>query len=284
MTADRRTVFVVFRVLLGSYLSLYFARLVPYGKELFSSDGVLPTASANPTHPYFPGFLSVWDSPEVVTTALLLLTVLALAFSVGLARQPIALLLWYGWVSLCHRSNLVHNPSLPYVSWLLLASAAIPSGEGLLLPGTRLHASTARPGWRLPPTIAFGGWLTLGVGYFASGADKLLNSRSWRNGDALSFILEGPLVRDGWLGPPLAGLPEPVFAALGWLVLAAELGFGPLSVWSATRRWVWISMTLVHLGILLTLDFTELTVGMLIAHAFVFDPEWLSGVGPSRTT
>ena len=37
--------YAVFRVLLGSYLTVHFAHLLPWGVELFSSEGMLATMS-----------------------------------------------------------------------------------------------------------------------------------------------------------------------------------------------------------------------------------------------
>jgi hypothetical protein len=266
--------FAVFRTLLGVYLTLFFARLVPYGPELFSSHGMLPRAADNPTHGYFPNLLAVWDSPANVRLFLALLAILASVFALGVARRWVALPLWYGWVCLCHRNNLIHNPALPYVAWLLLACMLIPAGEGLLFPGTRQHARTQVAGWRCPRVLALGAWLILGLGYSLSGLDKLIHSPSWRNGDALALILECPLARSDPARLLLA-LPRPALTVATWLVLGIEIGFGPLALWRRTRPVIWTAMVLVQSGILLVLDFAELTSAMLLAHLFVLDPAWL---------
>lgn len=42
----------------------------------------------------------------------------------------------------------------------------------------------------------------------------------------------------------------------------------------------------MHLGILALVDFADLTLGMLVAHAFTFDPAWVRtrvrGAAPAR--
>jgi predicted DCC family thiol-disulfide oxidoreductase YuxK len=60
-----------------------------------------------------------------------------------------------------------------------------------------------------------------------------------------------------------------------WGVLAAELLFAPLALWKKSRPWIWLTMIVLHLGIVLMVDFADLSVGMLMIHLFTFDPAWL---------
>ncbi len=38
---------------------------------------------------------------------------------------------------------------------------------------------------------------------------------------------------------------------------------------------MWYSLVGINLGILFAINFTDLTVGMLMVHFFTFDPAWL---------
>jgi hypothetical protein len=102
-----------------------------------------------------------------------------------------------------------------------------------------------------------------------------MNSPSWRNGEALSLILQTPFARTHFLNLGIVAFPPVLLKCLSWFVVAAELLFGPLVLWKQTRAIAWLTMTGIHVGILVTIDFPDLTLGMLIAHGFVFHPGWL---------
>ena len=87
--------FALFRIALGLYLALHFAHLVPYGAELFSREGIFPDPGLNFTFGILPNPLEHWDSPALVIGMLVVLTVLSLLFAAGIARRPVAIVLWY---------------------------------------------------------------------------------------------------------------------------------------------------------------------------------------------
>ena len=60
-----------------------------------------------------------------------------------------------------------------------------------------------------------------------------------------------------------------------WAVLFIEMAFLPLALFKPTRKWIWLAMIVMHLGILLIVDFADLTLGMLMIHWFTFDSNWL---------
>lgn len=256
--------FATFRVALGGYLVFHFVSLVPYAGELFSERGMLPDAAQLPSAPFFPNPLASASS-AFATGFVIALALLSLALLAGVHRRWVAIPLWFGWACLFNRNPFIANPSIPYVGFLLLACAIIPN-ESLLRP----PLPPADRNWSIPRPLYLGAWLLLGIGYTLSGLHKL-GSPSWRDGTALRHVLELPLARDTWLRTALLSLPEWAFAGMTWSALAAEITALPLFLFRATRRYAWAGLIGMQLGILCLLDFADLTAGMLLFHAFLFE-------------
>ena len=66
---------------------------------------------------------------------------------------------------------------------------------------------------------------------------------------------------------------------LTWVVLALELLFLPLSFHRVGRLVGWATMCSLHIGIVLLIDFADLSAGMLMVHLFTFDRAWLRSRG-----
>lgn len=262
--------FALFRIGLGLYLAIHFIQLLPYGAELFSNRGMLPSARLNLT--FFPNPLAYWDSPGCIAAFLACLTIVSLGFAAGCHRHAAAVLLWFGWACLFNRNNLILNPSIPYIGLLLLLSALVPDGEGWG-PGT------ARADWRFPSSVYWTGWILLAAGYSYSGWMKLI-SPSWIDGSALSHILNNPLARPTTLRESLLHLPAIWLKLATWSSLVAELIFLPLSFCLTSRMIAWLALCILQIGVLCLVSFADLTVAMLLAHLFVFDPRWLSLFSP----
>jgi hypothetical protein len=261
--------FAIFRIALGGYLLVHFVSLVPYAEELFSRNGMLPDAALLPSARFFPNPLAN-AGPGFALGFLAALSLLSLALLAGVYRRWVAIPLWFGWACLFNRNPFIANPSIPYVGFLLLACAVIPN-EATLRPALPV----AERDWSIPRPLNSGAWLLLGLGYTLSGVHKL-GSPSWRDGTALRHVLELPLARDTWLRTVLLTLPEGAFAAMTWGALAAEITALPLFLSRVTRRFAWVGLIGMQLGILCLLDFADLTAGMLLFHAFVFEPGALS--------
>ena len=117
----------VFRILLGSYLLLHFGMLLPWGAELFSSDGMLPDASQSPLIAAFPNLLGVVDTPAFVAAFLASAVVASVLLLLGRFDRAAAVWLWYVGACLLGRNPLISNPALPCVGWLCLAHALLPT-------------------------------------------------------------------------------------------------------------------------------------------------------------
>jgi predicted DCC family thiol-disulfide oxidoreductase YuxK len=266
--------FTLFRILFGLYLAFHFVELTPYATELFSASGLLKDPTLNPTAGLFPNPLALDLPGWAVTGSVAMLAGCALLFAAGLKRNWMAVILWFGWSALFHRNNLISNPSIPYIGLLLLLSLLIPGGEPL-------NFGSRNASWAMPKWVFRAAWILLAAGYTFSGYTKLF-SPSWVDGTAMSYLLQNPLARPGLARDLMIALPDPLLKVLTWGTLAAELTFAPLAFWRTARPWLWLALVSMHLGIVLVVNFTDLTVGMLMIHAFTFDPEWLRAKGGLR--
>lgn len=271
--------FAAFRIIFGLYLLQHFLWLLPVGPEVFSNTGVLADPALNATHGLWPNPLATgWGgTPGMVTGFLVALAGLSLAFTLGWWRRTSALLLWFGWACLFNRNNLISNPSLPYVGFMLLGCVLVPAGESLSVGRPRRP-----PGdWYFPAWLFRGAWFLLAAGYTFSGMMKL-GSPSWLDGTAFRHLIDNPLARPGPVRDAFLALPPGALAALTWGILAAEILFLPLSLHRIGRLVAWTAMLVMHVGIMLMVDFADLSFGMVMIHLFVFDPAWLPAARDAR--
>lgn len=259
--------FVAFRIILGAYLFIHFVSLIGYAPEMFSREGLIPVGSMNPTSAIFPNILNVFDSPLFTQAFVSGLAVLSLLLISGWKRPWVALFLWYGWACLFNRNIFTGNPGLPFIGWVLLALALIPKGEPWAFK------EKDNPDWAFPKEIFFGAWFLLAAGYSISGLHKL-GAPSWVNGEALFHVLNNPLARDTFIREWLIAAPG-LLKLMTWGTLALEILFAPLALFAKIRPWPWLAMVGMHLGIMCTLDFADLTAGLLMIHFFTFDSRWL---------
>jgi hypothetical protein len=265
----------VFRALFGAYLCVHFLRLLPWSAEVFSNQGVLPAASASPVLYLFPNVLALCDTPAFVTGLLAAGAVLSVLFAVGCFDRAAALALWYVWACLFGRNPLISNPSIPFVGWMLLAHVFVPPAP------YGSWAARGRPdrgaGWHMPPSIFLAAWVVMSLGYTYSGYTKLI-SPSWVDGTALARVLDNPLARPGPVREALRTLPDSVLHLATWGALALELSFAPLALFRRTRPVAWGAMLLMHLGLIVLIDFAELSLGMVLLHLFTCDPAWFQSL------
>lgn len=261
----------VFRLLLGLYLLQHFLFLFPWGTELFSSQGALPSGTLSPLMHLFPNIFWLCDSPLFVSALLVLCVLLSLCLTFERWDGPAAFLLWYFWACLYGRNPLIGNPSMPFVGWLLLTHGVI--ATSLKYKSNQSADECADP-WMMPSEIYIAAWILLALGYSYSGYTKLV-SPSWIDGSALSRILSNPLARDNWLRIALLAAPPWALRCATWFALALELTFAPLALFRRARPWIWSAMVAMHLGLVLLVNFADLTAGMLLAHLFTFNPAWI---------
>lgn len=265
--------FAIFRIVFGIYLAWHFAALVPYAAELFSDTGLMGDRSLNPFAGGWPNPLFLPGSSRWVAGWLMVAAMAAGAFALGRLRRVMAVFLWFTWSCLHTANPLIANPSLGYVGMLLLLCAVVPPGEG------GFAGRPQDPEWRMPAMVCVTAWVLLAAGYAFSGVLKL-DSPSWVDGTALLHLLENPLARPGWVGQAMLAVPVWLMKWATWGVLALEVAFFPLACWSKSRPWAWGAMLAMHAGILLVVDFTDLSFGMMLAHWFTFQRSWLPAREP----
>jgi len=241
--------FEYFRIIFGIYLIYHFAELIPYASEVFGDDIPYDT-TLSPLHGFFPNIIGVVDA----TVFLWMLLLAAALYTLGIAYQVMAVFLWYGWACLFNRNILIANPGLPYVGWMLLLSAFVKEN-------------------RLPRDYHLLCWFMMASGYTVSGIHKLW-SPSWLDGTALYHVLNSPLARDNIIRDTLLMFPE-FLRLMTWFSLFLEISFLPLGLFIRTRFIYWITYVMFHLGIIVLINFTDLTLGVLMIHLITFEPWWL---------
>jgi hypothetical protein len=269
---DSGLLYSCFRATLGVYLTVHFIALIRWGAETFSSEGILAHGDASPLLRAFPNILAVVDSPTAVTALLASAALASMFFTIGLWDRPAAIWCWYSLACLFGRNPLTANPSLPYVGWMLLAHQFLPGrpegSRAARFAGGNLLA------WRMPQPVQQAAWIVMALSYSYGGWTKL-SSPSWIDGSAFAELLNNPLARPTALREMLLACPDWIHQSLTWSALALELLFAPLALSARMRPWVWLAMVGMHVGLLVLIDFADLTVGMLLMHAFTFDPSWL---------
>src|SRR5688572_29301069 len=152
----------LYRALMGTFLLVHFAMLLPHGAEVFGRGGVVADASMSPLFGVLPNPLRIDDSPASVVALLGLGVACGAAVAIGWLDRFGAVLaaLILGW--LFQRNPLIANPSLPLLGWLLVLHAFMPARPYGSLAAARRGAD---PGWRLPAHLRHAAWVVLAVAY-----------------------------------------------------------------------------------------------------------------------
>lgn len=265
------TQFAAFRMALGLFLLSHFLWLLPYAGELYGPAGMYASTLKTP----FPNLLSRLQSSGQTQIFMGVLAVLAALLMAGIGRRWSALLLWYGWACLTNWTPLLYVPSEGLVGWLLLLCALIPSGEAWSL------WPRASKGWMMPNGAIQAVWIVLGVGYLASGVDKL-TSPSWRDGSAVRTVLNSPIAYWDFVASGARQLPDSLIRPLSWFVLMLEVGY----FWHIWRRWTrplaWAAATAMHITIRATLNLHTVTDPFLVAQILTFDVSWFLSRSENR--
>jgi len=88
-------------------------------------------------------------------------------------------------------------------------------------------------------------------------------------------VLANPLARPTALRVALLTLPAPMLHVMTWSALALELLYAPLALSRRARPVIWTLTLFMHIGLLVLIDFADLSVAMIVVQLFTFDPEWL---------
>lgn len=264
--------FSLVRMLFGLWLIQHFFFLIPYGRELYSSEGMKVAGGAL----YLKELLAPLRSPAGISTLLGLSLLSSIFFTLKIKRALNSLFLFFTWVFFFHQDLLTYNPGVPYIGWMLLALSLVPDNE------ERFFWENKSPDFSFPPVLFWGLWLVVTLGYTASGLHKFFFSPLWREGRALTYVFDYPATRSETLAQLYFGLPLLIQKIVNWSVIIVE-GFFFLALFIPKgRKTLWILNSLMHLGILITLKFASLSIVMLIIHAFMIEDGWFSPYGVSK--
>ena len=254
-----------FRFGLGLYVLVHFMTLLPWSAEMFSSAGMFADPATSPLMGFLPNPLGTFQGPLFTIGFVGLGVVAGACMMANKAPRIGAVVAWYIGACLLAKNPLILNPAMPHVGWTLLwfAAVATPKGDG---------------SWRLPRPLFTVAWLLMGLVMSWSAVTKL-GSISWMDGSALHWVWENPLARDTVLRETLVSLPSVWVQGMTWGVLALELLVLPAALLPRLRTPIWWALLAMHLGLLLTVNFTDLSMGMLIVHMSLFNarylPSWL---------
>lgn len=101
--------FVVWRMALGLYFVFYALRMLPYIKEIYGSDGIVPVVTANWTYGIFPNILAIYSGYEAALVLHMILIVAGLALAGGFLPRVAALSIWYIQTALYNRNVLTDD-------------------------------------------------------------------------------------------------------------------------------------------------------------------------------
>lgn len=267
--------FTYFRIIFGIYLMIHFANLIPYAEELFSNNGMIKNYKDLPGYNFVPNILFWHDNPLFVRTILYIMVFLSLMITFEIKRRICSIIIFYGWICLLNRNIFISNPSMAYIGWLLLALTLIQEQDSKVkIKNDISKVKIKNDIWNMDSAIYYGAWIIMGVSYTASGINKL-QCQSWWDGTALHNVLTGPLARpNNFIIDALLTGPDILIKFMTWISLFAEISFLPLGCFYHTRKWYWLFFVGLHMGILATINFADLTIGMMMIHIFTFDISW----------
>lgn len=263
---------MIFRILLGLYLTWHFSQLVPYADELFGN--AMPyDPKVSPVYGVFPNVLNHVDA----TYFLVFLTTVSIMLTFECFPRISAFILWYGWAALFNRNVLISNPGLPYIGWSLLALTLVEKDRKRIVFNTNNWFLKYIQRDKFPKRVYWSAWILLASGYTYSGLHKLVLSPSWVDGTALQHVLESCLARDNIIRDTL--IQFPTFLKFStWFSLFLEISFLPLGVFYHTRFTYWFLFIGFHLGILMLINFADLTIGVVMFHLMTFDWSWTTSI------
>jgi len=262
----------VFRMLLGGYLLAWFVGVLGGLGDVVSVPGLaFETAAAVALTDLFPNILHVIDKPVMAAVLGWFAVAASVAFMLGWRDRMAALVMCYVIACLVGGGLVEVKPSLPYVWWMLLATAWFgPGAFGSLAARGRIDPDG---GWAFPPVIYAAAWLALAVGYGVGGYLKFVDP-AWIDGLAVRRMLEGSAARPTPIREWLLAMPV-ALKGIAWGGIALELLFLPLALVRRIRPYLWLGMAAVHVGVLVVLDAAEVSLGVLLVHAMTFDPAWI---------
>lgn len=204
--------------------------------------------------------INIYSLLSVFEIFLLLTTLISAGFIFfDIKSHIVSLICWLVVVIFSFGNLALYGLNHDYIGWLLLAMAAIKTGE---------HS------YQFPKIIKTAAWLILGLGYMASGLNKLFLTDFWVNGTALGLLYaKSPVFfKYDFLNTEVGAN---TLQFLTWFVLILEVSFLFCLMNKYLKFLVYILMTLTHLFIATTTQMTEVSLSALVFHVFIFESTWL---------
>jgi vitamin-K-epoxide reductase (warfarin-sensitive) len=240
------------RFALGVYLTFHFTYLMFYSHLIFGTE--MPfDAKLSPTYGMIPNILNI-ELFIVAPIFMFIMALLSICLALEFKPKICAAILWYGWMCLINRNPLINNPGIAYIGWILLAMQFVNNGM-------------------INNRVFWISWFLMAAGYTSSGLHKFMLSPSWLDGTAIEHVLSSGLARNNILVDTLLRFPF-ILQLMTWFTLFLEISFLFIGTFYKTRFWYWIIYLVMHIGILATINFTDLTWGVLCIHIFTIDKRW----------
>ncbi|MBY0414870.1 MAG: hypothetical protein K2Q18_11925, partial [Bdellovibrionales bacterium] len=266
--------FSLLRLLLGAWLVIHFLRLLPYMEEVYSLSGVRVAGGEL----YLKDMLHPLRTSQGIYLIGVFATFCSLGFMLKIYRRVMSGILFIIWIFLYHQNILTYTPILPYIGWLLLALSFIKDNE------VRFPWQESSSQFEFSTILFHGFWIITALTYTSSGLQKFLYSPLWKEGKAFDFILSYPASRSENIFILYSQLPLLLKILVNYSAICAE-SFYALSFFnSKLRKFFWMGILIMHLVILITLRFEELSIGMIIIHSFLIEKDWFKFGGLSKIT
>ncbi len=262
---------LIARVAIGLYLVVHYLKLLPFAAAIFSSEGMLADPGLNPGAMAAISPLYVWDSPAVVEGLVASLIAVSVSYTLGFQTRTMGVLLGLGSLFLWQRNMLTLNPSLPFLGfWFVIQAFSAPNPAWSLDRWLARRRGFTEFVDSLPNDVTAALWLVFTVAYSYSGYTKLI-SPSWQSGQAVGWMLSGPIGLDNPLARFVAGLPEPLLMLSTWGVVGLEL-LAPLALVQRFRTaWWWLALGM-HMGLVCMVDLQDISLGMVVVHLALYGP------------
>ena len=158
-------------------------------------------------------------------------------------------------VWLCFSNKAIRNVSHEFLLWVTFASV-------FNLRESRI---------KLPPNLYQNGlWLFFGVNYLFSAIEKI-KTPQWLHGDALDILMTTHAANLSVFSDILRALP---LTGVSYFILALEFAILPLAFITSARKWTWLCLMALHVGIGLTFRMEEISLVMLVTQLALYQKEW----------
>lgn len=266
----------LFRILLGALLIHDWVTRWPNLEAFYTAAGVLPLDGATSTRlgefhfSLFDHLSSLIAVQAAFFAGLVCYTVLLL----GYRPRLFLLLSLVFFVSVVNRNPLVRAHSDVVLVSMMLWAMFLPIGRRFSLDALWGRDEQGGTDWSQPSLAAFVVLLQLGLIYFLTAFAK--HGEAWMNGTALYYAMHLELLTNSigqWLGQQSLG----IIKALTWGTLALEFVVLPLLLvpHRFVRRFLFVALTALQLGILSTMDIGHFPLVMITFHVLLIGPwDW----------